>query len=208
LGHSQERWLTHGPFLPRSLRPAHRIVKLAALEAAHGLHVESREPSLKVDQALSQAVRTSFAVLPRPWIVFGVGASEASKRWPLDRYAALAETLAGATTFWLGGPDEGPAITDASATVSDAGATCVNISDWTLDRAAALMQVADLFVGGDSGPMNVSASVGRPTLALFGATPRLEYSRFITPIGDGISGMGAISVSAVAAEAKALLTPS
>ena len=49
-------------------------------------------------------------------------------------------------------------------------------------EATALMQNADLFVGCDSGPMNLAAAVGTPAFGLFGATPVLTYSRFIHAI--------------------------
>jgi heptosyltransferase II len=49
-------------------------------------------------------------------------------------------------------------------------------------EAAALLQQADLFVGADSGPMNLAAAVGTPAFGLFGPTPVLTYSRFIHAI--------------------------
>ncbi len=198
LGHGQERWLTHGPFLPRALRPAHRLGKLDAFEAAHGLGVESREPALCIDPALAAEVAAEMASRPRPWIVFGVGASGPERRWPLDRFAALAKRLPG-TIFWLGG------LEDVAAVAAVAGGEAVNISAWPLDRAAALLARADLFIGGDSGPMNLSAAVGCQTLALFGASPPLDYSAFITALGDGTGGMEGIGVEAVVEEAMRLL---
>jgi heptosyltransferase-2 len=201
LGHGQERWLTHGPFLPRSLRPAHRIVKLAALEAAHGLLVQSREAALRISPALKGSLAAEMAERPRPWTVFGVGASSAERRWPLDRFAAVARALPG-TVFWLGGPEDAPAV--AAVT----GPLAVNISNWPLDRAAALLAGADLFIGGDSGPMNLSAAVGCRTLCLFGASPPLDYSAHITALGDGTGGMEAIGVEVVVAKALAMLETS
>jgi len=199
LGHGQERWLTHRPFLPRAMRPDHRIDKLAAFEAAHGLRVECREPALRVDPTLIAAVGVEMAGRPRPWIVFGVGASTPERRWPLERFAALARAFAGASIFWLGG------LEDADAVAGVADAASVNISPWPLDRAAALLAQTDLFIGGDSGPMNLSAAVGCKTLALFGASPPLDYSTFITPLGDGTGGMEGIGVEAVAAKALEIL---
>ena len=198
LGHGQERWLTHRPFLPRAVRSAHRIAKLAAFEAAHGLKVESREPALRVDPALTQAVDAEMAGRPRPWIVFGVGASSPERRWPLARFAALASALPSGTIFWLGGLED-------AAAVAAADPQALNISAWPLDRAAALLAGADLFVGGDSGPMNLAASVGCPALCLFGASAPLSYSAFITALGDGTGGMEAIGVEAAAKEAMRLL---
>jgi lipopolysaccharide heptosyltransferase II len=58
----------------------------------------------------------------------------------------------------------------------------VNACDLTIMEAAALTQRSDLFVGCDSGPMNLAAAVGTPAFGLFGPTPVLTYSRFIHAI--------------------------
>jgi len=45
-----------------------------------------------------------------------------------------------------------------------------------------LLRRADLFVGTDSGPMNLALAAGTPAFALFGVNPVLNYSKFIHPI--------------------------
>ncbi len=62
------------------------------------------------------------------------------------------------------------------------GAMAINACDLALTEAAGLLRLADLFVGPDSGPMNLAAAGGTPAFALFGTTPVLRYSRFIHPI--------------------------
>ena len=60
-----------------------------------------------------------------------------------------------------------------------AGATAINACDLSIVEAAALLRLADLFVGPDSGPMNLAAAGETPAFGLFGSTPVLDYSRFI-----------------------------
>jgi heptosyltransferase-2 len=58
-------------------------------------------------------------------------------------------------------------------------------------RFTALLDLADLFVGTDSGPMNLAVAVGTPAFALFGVNLVLSYSKFIhplTPPGDPTPG--------------------
>ena len=57
-----------------------------------------------------------------------------------------------------------------------------------LREAAALLRLADLFVGPDSGPMNLAVAGATPAFVLFGSTPVLDYSRFIHAIepDDGL----------------------
>ena len=59
---------------------------------------------------------------------------------------------------------------------------------WELGMIAGLLDkgidvtTADLFVGSDSGPMNLAVAVGTPAFAFFGVNPVLSYSRFIHPL--------------------------
>jgi heptosyltransferase-2 len=56
---------------------------------------------------------------------------------------------------------------------------------------AALLRLADLFVGPCSGPLNLAAAGGTDAFGLFGSTPVLTYSKFIHAIvPDGGPGPG------------------
>jgi heptosyltransferase-2 len=74
-----------------------------------------------------------------------------------------------------------------------AGAPAINACDLSIVEAAALLRLADLFVGPDSGPMNLAAAGATPAFGMFGATPVLNYSRFIHAIepegGQALDGM-------------------
>jgi heptosyltransferase-2 len=189
LGHaSQERWLSPGPRLPKSMRAAHRLEKLAKLEALYGLTVESREPALKVDPRQVAVLRRRFADRPRPWLVLGPGANDAYKCWPIESFVRLADELSkdGGTIFWLGGPHEAATFNAAIGRLKSK--TSVLACDLTLDASAALISLSDLFVGNDSGPMNLAAAVGTRAIGLYGKTPALGYSRWlvsvVSPSGD------------------------
>ena len=43
-------------------------------------------------------------------------------------------------------------------------------------EAAALLRLADLFIGPSSGPLNLPAAGGTEAFGLFGSTPVLTYS--------------------------------
>jgi heptosyltransferase-2 len=78
-----------------------------------------------------------------------------------------------------------------------AGAPAINACDLKLAEACALLRHADLFVGTDSGPMNLAAATATEAFVLFGATPVIAYSKFIHPIapegGPAPGGMTRIS---------------
>lgn len=201
LGHSsQEQWLNTGPYLPRSMRPAHRLDKLKAFEAAHGLRVASREPELKLDPKALAAVKARYGDRPGPWLVLGLGASEPARTWPAERFAATAAALSDlfGTIFWVGGPQEGEA---AKAAIGDLPGNIV-ACDLPLDQSAALIALSAGFLGNDSGPLNVAAAVGTPAVGLMGTSPVPAYSRWLTILDAGTARISDITVEQTVAAVR------
>lgn len=192
LGHGQERFLSQGPFLPKAMRPAHRIDKLEAFEKAHGLVVESREPSLRLDPEAVAAVKARYAGQPGPWLCLGIGASEPARTWPAERFAQAAARLSDlfGTIFWVGGPHE---TERAKAAIGDLPGN-VAACDLSLDQSAALIGLSAGFLGNDSGALNVSAAVGTPCVGLMGTAPLPAYSRWLTRLDGGAGRITDITV--------------
>jgi heptosyltransferase-2 len=192
LGHGQETFLTTGPYLPKSMRPAHRIDKLEAFEKAHGLVVASREPELKLDPKALAAVKARYADKPGPWLTLGIGASELPRTWPAERFAETAARLSDlfGTIFWIGGPHEAEA---AKAAIGDPPNNVV-ACDLTLDQSAALIALSAGFLGNDSGPLNVAVAVGTPCVGLMGTAPVPAYSRWLSRLDGGEGRITDISV--------------
>jgi heptosyltransferase-2 len=156
---------------------------MVALLEAMDVPNASTEPDLTLPPQVIQAVGERYAGLPRPWIVVGVGASHPQKDWSDPYWQEFVGSLrqaATGTVLLIGGL----ANTERAGRViaNSAGAAAVNACDLSVLEAAALLRHADLFVGTDSGPMNLASAVGTPAFAMFGSTPVLNHSRFIHPI--------------------------
>jgi heptosyltransferase-2 len=188
LGFGPQRWFITNAGIDRKFYHDHPIEWLTALMEAMQVPFATCEPILRLRPALTGAIAQRFADRPRPWIVLGIGSSSPDKDWPVERWGELIAALARrspGTAFLIGGPDHAAR---ARRLVQSAPATTMNACDLPIMEAAALMQNADLFVGCDSGPMNLAAAVGTPAFGLFGATPVLSYSRFIHAIQADDSG--------------------
>jgi len=65
-------------------------------------------------------------------------------------------------------------------------------------EAAALLSRCDLYVGNDTGMLNVAAAVGTRAIGLFGASPPLRHSRRIHVLepeaGNGMCGIAPADV--------------
>lgn len=102
------------------------------------------------------------------WLALAVGAGgRAAKTWPHDRYAVLANALAGEFNgvILLG--------TESDSTVTAAVSRHLDLpfmdlaGKTTLLEAAAVLKRAAFFAGSDSGLGHVAAAVATPTLTLF-----------------------------------------
>ena len=98
----------------------------------------------------------------------GCGSDMAWKRWPAERFAALADRLAasGARVLLFGGPDEHLLVEAVREQMRAPALNLCEVSD--LDRTAALMQCCRLLVANDSGLLNLALAVGVPVVAIFG----------------------------------------
>ena len=175
---AQGAWITNAG-IDRAHFHAHPIGWLKQLMASEGLDLASTEPNLAVPNDALTDIDARFGYLPRPWLVLGLGASHPDKDWPDEHWQALLQGLARScrgSLFMIGGPSWQAR---ADRIIAAAGVNAVNACDLPIIKSAALCQRADLFVGADSGALNLAAAVGTDAYGLFGLTPALQYSRHI-----------------------------
>jgi ADP-heptose:LPS heptosyltransferase len=151
-------------------RDLHWTVVLAAYARALGLDYRgaaAHVPFLRVHGTWTHQG-------PRPHVVMHVGGNpEWNRRWPRRRFERLCRRLVeeGAAVTLIGGRHEAldnAAIVEA---LRGGGGWLGDASERPLADVARLLLDADLFVGNDSGPMNVAVALGVPVVAVRGADP-------------------------------------
>lgn len=190
MGLGAQRYFITNPGIEPRYRPQHWIEWLKALMAAMQVPLPGTEPNLTLPPALCASLQQRYGALPRPWTVLGIGASRPHHDWSDSQWAAFIDGLrrrATGTFFVVGGPANAARAEQLIA--ASAGAPAVNACALSIVESAALIQQSQLYVGPDSGPLNVAAAVGTLAFGLFGTTSVLNYSRFIQPIlpDDGCS---------------------
>jgi heptosyltransferase-2 len=178
----------------------HPIDWLRALMAAMDVPLASTEPDLQLPTRILTIVGEKFAPLARPWVAIGLGASHPDKDWPNATWQEFLRGLqAPGTVFLVGGPANHARAEQFIAACGSG--RIVNACALQLLEAAALLRLADLFVGPSSGPLNLAAAGGTDAFGLFGSTPVLTYSKFIHAIvpegGPGPGGMARIAPAQV-----------
>ena len=148
---------------------AHVIHKNLALLEPLGVRQPRVEFPLDVsvtraaEQVRSRAGARGFALI-------NPGAAWPNKRWPPDRFGALAALVRerhglGSVVLW--GPGEQSL---AQSVVAASHGSAELAPETTITDLCALARDAKLLVSGDTGPLHIGAAVGTPIVALFGPT--------------------------------------
>jgi lipopolysaccharide heptosyltransferase I len=103
-----------------------------------------------------------------PFAILNPGAGWGAKRWPAERYGYVAKKLgeAGLKSIINCGPGE-EALAKAVEAASGGAAKAMACS---LTELIALTRRAQIFIGGDTGPMHLAAALGVPVVGIFGPT--------------------------------------
>lgn len=105
-----------------------------------------------------------------PYGVINPGAAWPNKRWPPDRFAALAAAVRerfGLRSIVLWGPGEQP-LAEQVANASGGAAELAPATEIT--DLFAIARRARILISGDTGPLHIGGAVGTPLVALFGPT--------------------------------------
>ncbi|MBU6324565.1 MAG: glycosyltransferase family 9 protein [Bacteroidetes bacterium] len=104
-----------------------------------------------------------------PFAVLHTGARRELRRWPAERFAALARQLHaqyGLSIVLPGGPDEQEALQALAATMEVP--VQVFPAQFSLNHFAALCVKAALFVGNESGPLHIACAMNAPVVGIYG----------------------------------------
>ena len=117
----------------------------------------------------------ALAPAREPIVALAPGARWATKRWPAERFAAVADALAadGASVVLAGGPGDREAFAAVRAAMRATPAA--DLSPLPIDALAAALARVRLLVACDSGPVHLASAVGTPALALFGPTCAVRW---------------------------------
>ena len=137
------------------------------------MHVDSA-----IEARVSQRLRDSGIDASASIVVMHVSAGNPFRRWPAASFATVAAELARddgrRRVIITSGPSEAAAATavaeQAGQLAGDAASRIVRTGEFDLAELRALVGRADLYIGGDSGPLHVAATTNTPIVALFGPT--------------------------------------
>jgi heptosyltransferase-2 len=153
-------------------------------------HDEVSEPQFRITVSEDRKSRARKFLLAHgaeigePLVLLCPGSvNSRAKRWPTERYAALADQFAetGVTVALIGAPGE----LDVSQKVAAQARTgpLLLTGKTSVAEVAALISIADVLITNDTGPAHIGVAVGTPTLVIFGPTNPLT-TRPYGPAGE------------------------
>ncbi len=170
---------------------AHEIDKRRGLLTALGIELPEGcelRPQFAIEAEARQRVEQRWIDWRRddaPLIVLHIGAGTAAKRWPVSHWRELLGRLIvelNSQVILVGHDGD---VARAKQILDDRA--WPNTLDWTgqltLAELAATIEWADVFVGADSGPAHLAATLDRATVVLFSGTNSAEVWQ---PIGSRV----------------------
>jgi len=181
------------------------------------------ETDNEAQQLLQRAGYSSDSL--KPLVLFVPGGNKLEKRWPIDRFAALAKHLMdchGATIALSGSPNEAELLGAIGQAINSPRVINLVTEGCDLRLLKSIIHRCALVVTNDTGPRHVAAAMDRPLVSLFGPTP-VEWTVIDCPYETVISApdsydvqgqlkpeggtMTAITVDAVIEACDNLLAP-
>jgi lipopolysaccharide heptosyltransferase I len=172
------RWAYDAAAAPRGPHVVDRALALAAAAGA-----PDAPPVFSLRPPAADIVSRVRAILEidaaQPFAVLNPGAAWPNKRWPADRFGALAQEIErrhGWRSIVAYGPGEHPlavsVVTAADGSAADgSGRRAAELAPSSgLGDLLALLSGASLVVSGDTGPLHLAAALGRPVVGLYGPT--------------------------------------
>jgi lipopolysaccharide heptosyltransferase I len=156
------------------VKPVFNHVTDRSLELLIPLGVHSPKVHWKLpipETARSWATRWRRTIPSSSLAVLNPGATWDSRLWEPDRFAATAKYMRdryGYRSVAAWGTATERAMSEKIVELSDGAATLAPDTD--LHHLAALVETADLFISGDTGPLHMAVAVGTSTIGLYGAT--------------------------------------
>jgi heptosyltransferase I len=137
------------------------------LEVANGIFGETLPMSLPL-LPREAAAEARAAQLPRPYVLLSPGAGWGAKRWPAERYGAVARCIAAAGCSVV--INSGPAEEYLAKEIVASSGGAVQVLRLEMAGLIAVTRRAALAIAGDTGPLHLACALGVPVVGIFGPT--------------------------------------
>jgi ADP-heptose:LPS heptosyltransferase len=161
----------------------HRVEFNLAIAAAAGAPAPPTRPRIYLTPAARLQAKQWLGDEAADYIAVHLGSGFVSKQVPVPTYVEALRQIApperGRRLVLIGGPDEAPLAQQFASLMPYPYLDLVGQA--SLAETAAVLERCRLFVGNDSAPMHMAASLGTPVVACFGPSPIDSYGPYGVP---------------------------
>jgi lipopolysaccharide heptosyltransferase II len=152
----------------------HEVQRQLDLVSEIGCQTQNQHLSLRVnedDRTTITQILDRLQLDHHPWIVIHPGATAASRRYPPESFAAVADQLVlkhNCSVIFTGTESEQGSVAQIQATMNAPSHSLV--CRLTLGELAALIEMAPVLISNNTGPVHLAAAVGTPVVDLYALT--------------------------------------
>jgi lipopolysaccharide heptosyltransferase II len=157
-----------------NVRLRHEVRRQLDLVASLGYHIADDRLSIRIRPAALRSIDRLLCRLIDPtkrWIVVHPGASAASRRYPVESFAAAATRLSdvfGCEILWTGSQEEAALIAEAQALMG--GRSHSLAGRLTFEELAALIAKAPVVISNNTSAVHLASAVSTPVVDLYALT--------------------------------------
>jgi heptosyltransferase-1 len=149
-----------------------------SLEVANAIFAESLPMTLPL-LPCDPAAEAKAAKFRQPFVLLSPGAGWGAKRWPADRYGAVAKRIAEAGFGVV--INSGPAEEQLAHAIAESSSGAARVLSLNLAELIAVTRRASLAIAGDTGPLHLACALGKPVVGIYGPTDPARNGPFHCP---------------------------
>ena len=173
------------PKPPAEDKSKHAVDRYLDVLAPLGVNDAPRTPRIETrtedDASVDERLKKEKVSTDAPLVGLFPGSGHPGRRWPLERFAELAERMErndGARIALFVGPEEREMVEEIRSTFPP---TTIIFDRLTIPQLASALARLSVFVSNSTGPMHIAAAVGTPVIMLI---PSMTLDSY-TPVGEG-----------------------
>ena len=147
---------------------------------------------LKVSKNECQALLNRFNQYKKPWVALGIDSNETNRIWPMENFAKLVDRLIDdkkVSFFFVLNQNRDSDNIDYFKDLQNFSKNKDKLLDCKIfdrNEIIKILSISDYFIGIDSGPSCISASMSKKTFCIFGATDKNlpQFTSMIKIISD------------------------
>lgn len=167
--------------LDKGCRAYHPIKKMELFFKKHAIPLIPDQGHLNPNPLAINTIMARFKGCPQPWITMGFGATNSSRRWSSEKFAETIHELmqqGEKAVFLCGTLDEASIAHEIRSKIPKNAENVICACDQSLEETVALIARSKLFIGNDSGLLNIASSLQIPALGIFAGIGPCFYDTF------------------------------